>query len=91
METTRFQCRPELKKPLEEMAHQCQRSTDWVINKALETFLLHTEVEEKRWQETLEALEALEDVAAGRVGPSQKVDAWLDSLGTSDELPRPVG
>ena len=33
--------------------------------------------------------EARDDVAAGRLVSSARVKAWIDSIGTSDELPIP--
>ena len=34
-------------------------------------------------------VEAQADVAAGRLVSSAKVNAWIDSIGTDDELPVP--
>ena len=86
METTHLNLRPELKQPLQEMSVRLQKNTDWIINQALESFLMSDALEEERWQETIPALN---DIAAGRIVSTDKVDAWLDSWDTDHELPTP--
>jgi predicted transcriptional regulator len=52
---------------------------------------LETEAEEQRrlaWEAEMIA-EADADIAAGRLIDSAEIDAWIDSIGTDDELPPP--
>jgi predicted transcriptional regulator len=52
---------------------------------------VETEAEKQRrlaW-EAERIAEARADVAAGRLVPSEEVDAWINSIGTDHELPVP--
>ena len=57
-----------------------------MINKALEEFLERRTLEEKRWIDTLEAIES---VTSGKVIPENDVNEWLDSWGSENELEPP--
>ena len=87
MEPNVIKLRDDLKVPLEEMATRIQQSTDWVVNKAVELMLKGDRVAIRRWQETLAGLD---DIANGRLVSEERVDAWLDSWGTENELPPPL-
>lgn len=75
-----------LEQPLEVVTRDIHRSKNWVINEALREYLSHKELEKKRWQDTLEALE---DIRMGRVVDGDKVHAWLESWGTDNKLEVP--
>src|SRR3546814_17401353 len=64
-----------LAEKVEAMASRLERSRGWVVKQALAAWV---DQEEERHRMTLEALE---DVAAGRVIDQQAITAWADSLG----------
>ena len=68
---------------VDQMASRLERSRTWVIKQALSAWI---EQEEERDRLTLAALE---DVDAGRVIDHQAVQAWAESLSTSQPLPVP--
>lgn len=65
------------------MASRLERSRNWVIKQALSAWV---EQEEERDRLTQAALE---DVDAGHVIDHQAVQAWAESLSTSQPLPVP--
>lgn len=65
------------------MASRLERSRNWVIKQALSAWV---EQEEERDRLTQVALE---DVDAGHVIDHQAVQAWAESLSTSQPLPVP--
>lgn len=65
------------------MASRLERSRNWVIKQALSAWV---EQEEERDRLTQAALE---DVDAGHVIDHQAVQAWAESLSTSQPLPMP--
>lgn len=72
-----------LAEKVDQLAHRLERSRGWIIKQALTAWI---EQEEERSRLTREALE---DVDAGRVIDHQAVQAWADSLGTSEPRPLP--
>ena len=86
MSVTTVRLQPEIEKNLESMASKLHRSKGWLINQALTEYLQRHELEQTRWQETLEAMES---VAQGKVASADEVHAWLRSWGSADELPPP--
>ena len=68
------------------LAKKLDRSKNYLINQALKEFIAQQKLAEKRWQETLPALES---VRAGRTIPADKVFEWMRSWGTDNELPKP--
>jgi len=68
---------------VDEAAERLERSRGWVIKQALSDWLA---LEEERHRMTLEGLA---DVKAGRVVEHAQVRAWLQSLGTKNQLPEP--
>jgi len=86
MSVTTVRLQPELEENLGAMAEKLNRSKSWLINQALREFFERQEQEQIRWQETLQAMES---VAHGRVVSGESVNAWLQSWGSSDELPPP--
>ena len=86
MTVTTVRLQPEVESGLEAAAEKLHRTKSWVINQALREFLLRQELEQARWQETLQAMES---VARGKVVSEESVHAWLGSWGTKEELPPP--
>jgi predicted transcriptional regulator len=86
MTVTSVRLQPEVEKSLEAMASRLHRSKSWLINQALREYAERQRLEQARWQETLQALEAL---GAGRVVPAEAVHDWLKSWGNAKELPPP--
>jgi predicted transcriptional regulator len=86
MTVTTVRLQPEVEEGLEEIAGKLNRTKSWVINQALREFLEKQDLDQERWNETLEAMEA---VAQGRVVSGEAVHAWLASWGDADELPPP--
>jgi predicted transcriptional regulator len=86
MSVTSIRLQPELEEPLEALSKKLDRSKNYLINQALKEFIAQQELAEKRWQETLPALES---VKAGRTIPADKVFEWMRSWGTDNELPKP--
>lgn len=86
MGVTTIRLQPEVETGLEAMADKLHRSKNWLVNQAIREFVARQELEQSRWSETLTAMES---VAQGKVVPGQAVHAWLESWGSSDELPPP--
>lgn len=86
MSVTTVRLQPEVESGLEAVADKLHRTKSWVINQALREFLARQELEQARWQDTLQAMES---VAKGKVVSGEAVHAWLDSWGASGELPPP--
>lgn len=86
MSVTTVRLPPELERELEYTAGRLQRTKSWVINEALREYLARSREGQERWQQTLEALA---DVAQGRVIAGESVHEWLRSWGSADELPAP--
>lgn len=72
----------DFKKELDEVAGKLSRSRAWVIKHALRRFLAQRAEEERRWQETVEAIEAAD---RGETVEAEDVFGWLDTWGHSDE------
>jgi len=77
---------PDIEKTLEEAAEKLQRSKNWLINPAIKEFLQKESLENKRWQDTLAALDSL---SAGKVVEGVSVRSWLESWGSDTELEKP--
>ncbi len=86
MSVTSIRLQPEVESGLEAMSDKLHRSKNWLINQAIREFVARQELEQSRWKETLTAMES---VAHGRVVSGQAVHSWLESWGTSNELPPP--
>lgn len=86
MSVTTVRLQPEVESGLEAVADKLHRTKSWVINQALREFLARQELEQARWQDTLQAMES---VAKGKVVSGEAVHAWLDSWGDRSELPAP--
>jgi len=86
MSVTTVRLQPELEENLGAMAEKLNRSKSWLINQALREFFERQALEQNRWQETLQAMES---VAQGKVVSGEAVNTWLQSWGSSNELPPP--
>ena len=86
MSVTSVRIEDDLEQPLEAAANDMNRSKGWIINEALREYLQHKQLQEKHWQDTIEALE---DIRMGRTIDGNKVHAWLESWGTNEELEIP--
>ncbi|MBP7900953.1 MAG: ribbon-helix-helix protein, CopG family [Gammaproteobacteria bacterium] len=86
MSVTTVRLQPDIEQSLQAMAEALQRSKNWVINQAVKEFAEKQALEQQRWQETLQAMTS---VAQGQVVAGDDVHAWLQSWGTTEELPVP--
>ena len=86
MSVTSIRLQKELEIPLEELAIKLRRSKNWLINQAVKEFVERGVEEDKRWSETLQALDSVEH---GKVVDSEEVHQWLESWGKDDGLPPP--
>lgn len=76
----------DLMERLDAAAARLRRSKGWVINDAVREYLEREELQQRRDQETREALAELE---AGSLVDGDDVVAWLDSWGSDNELEPP--
>ena len=86
MGVTSIRLQPEIENPLEKLARKLDRSKNYLINQAIKEFLARKILDEKKWNETLEALES---VKSNRVIEEQDVNEWLDSWGKDNESKPP--
>ncbi len=86
MGVTSVRLQPEIENPLEKLANKLDRSKNYLINQAIKEFLVRKSLEEKKWNETLEALDS---VKSNRVVAEQDVNEWLDSWGKDNEIKPP--
>ncbi len=86
MSVTSIRLQKDLETPLEELAKKLNRSKNWLINQAVKEFVAKGSLEEKRWAETLQALDSVE---RGQVVGSEEVHQWMESWGKDDELSSP--
>jgi predicted transcriptional regulator len=73
----------ELAEQLAELANKLHRSKSWLISAAVKDFIARADDDTRRWEQTLEALDA---VKAGRLVDGDDVDDWLSRWGSDDEL-----
>ncbi|MBL1321046.1 MAG: ribbon-helix-helix protein, CopG family [Methylophaga sp.] len=86
MGVTSIRLQPEIESPLQKLANKLDRSKNYLINQAIKEFLARKILDEKKWNETLEALES---VKSNRVIEEQDVNEWLDSWGKDNEQKPP--
>ena len=86
MSVTSIRLQKELETPLEELAKKLHRSKNWLINQAVKEFVEKGALEERRWIETLQALDSVEQ---GVVVDSNNVHEWLDTWGMEEETSPP--
>lgn len=73
----------ELVQRLDEYADRLERSRGWIVKEAVGAWI-DREMERDRLTR-----EALQSADAGRLIDHERVEEWLDSLGTSDPKPVP--
>jgi len=86
MSVTTVRLQAEVEQHLEAIANRLHRSKGWVINQALSEYIEKQQLEQERWQQTLEAMES---AAQGKVVDGNEVHEWLKSWGTEDERDAP--
>ncbi len=86
MGVTSVRLQPEIENPLEQLATKLDRSKNYLINQAIKEFLARKMLDEKKWSETLEALES---VKSNKVFDEHEVNEWLDSWGKDNEKKPP--
>jgi predicted transcriptional regulator len=86
MGVTSIRLQPEIENPLNKLANKLDRSKNYLINQAIKEFLARKLLDEKKWNETLEALES---VKSNKVIEEQDVNEWLDSWGKDKEQKPP--
>lgn len=88
MSITSVRLNTDIETPLEDLAKKLDRSKSYLINQAVKEFIARQSVEDDRWQQTLEAIEA---VQKGEAIDESDVNAWLNSWGTEQVIPVPKG
>jgi len=86
MSITSVRLSPEVEEKLAAVAERARRTKSWIINEAVRDYLGRLGEDEKRWQETLEALAS---VRAGRVVEGDDVLEWIASWGKKAEKKPP--
>ena len=86
MGVTSVRLQPEIESPLEKLATKLDRSKNYLINQAIKEFLARKSLEDKKWNETLEALDS---VKSNRIVAEQDVNEWLNSWGKDNEIKPP--
>ena len=86
MSVTTVRLQAEIEQHLEAIASRLHRSKGWVINQALAEYIEKQQLEQARWNQTLEAMES---AAHGNVVEASEVHRWLHSWGTDNEQDAP--
>jgi predicted transcriptional regulator len=86
MGITSVRLSPEVEEKLAAVAERARRTKSWIINEAVRDYLGRLGEDERRWQETLEALAS---VRAGRVVEGDDVMEWIASWGKKAEKKPP--
>ncbi len=86
MAITSIRLQSDIEPNLEKLASKLHRSKNWLINQAIREYIENEQIESKRWEETLLALESVKN---GKGIPEEKVDIWLQSWGTKNEEQAP--
>ena len=85
MGVTSNRLKPEIERPLEELATKLDRSKNYIINQATKEYIERQSVEDQQWSEMLEALKSIK---SGSSLPEEEVNAWLESWGSGEEMSR---
>lgn len=78
-----FRVDEQIKDALESLAEATQRSKSFLASEALKDYLAR-----EAWQ-VAHIKEGIRQADEGQTVPHEEVDAWMASLGTRNELPRP--
>jgi len=82
MGVTSIRLQPEVEKPLDILSKKLDRSRNYLINQAIKEFIENRAIEDRRWAETLTALESVKN---GEVIEETEVMDWLKSWGSKNE------
>lgn len=82
MRVTSIRLSAEVEQKLAQVAERARRTKSWLINEAVKDYLVRLGQDERRWQETLDALAS---VNAGRVIEGDEVLNWIASWGKKAE------
>lgn len=86
MRVTSVRLSPEIEEKLESVAQRARRTKSWLINEAVKDYLDRLGQDERRWQETVEALAS---VKTGRIVDGDDIMKWLASWGRKVEKKPP--
>ncbi len=86
MGVTSIRLQPEVQEPLENLSKKLDRSKNYLINQAIKEFLERKSLDDKRWSETMKAIDS---VKSGKLIDEKNVNDWLDSWGSENELEPP--
>jgi predicted transcriptional regulator len=87
MSVTSVRIRTDLQEQLEKLSGKLHRSKNWIVNEALQSYLVNQMTEAERWQETLQAIES---VKAGQTIDADSVHEWMNSWGQKKEKKPPI-
>lgn len=87
MSVTTVRLEQGIEERLTALGERLQRNRSWLINQAVKEYTERQELEQRRWQETLEALDG---VARGEVVDGEQVLAWLRTWGSGSDKPFPL-
>jgi len=86
MRVTSVRLSPEIEEKLESIAERARRTKSWLINEAVKDYLDRLGQDERRWQETVDALAS---VKAGRIVHGDGIMNWLATWGKKAEKKPP--
>ena len=86
MTVTGFQLDADLNQRLDDVAVQLKRKKDWLVNVAVKQFIENTELKHRMHEETMEALDTVEQ---GEYHDGAEVLEWVGSWFSDHELPGP--
>ncbi len=86
MRVTSVRLSPEVEEKLAQVAERARRTKSWLINEAVRDYINRLGLDERRWQETLEALAS---VKAGRMVDGERMMQWIASWGRKTEKKPP--
>jgi predicted transcriptional regulator len=86
MPMTSVRMTDEMQLRLDQLADNDQRSRSWEINTAVKEYV---ERRERELQMLAETRDAMKDVENNQIIDGDKVNAWLESWGSDDELAPP--
>ncbi len=86
MSITSVRLKPEIAKPLKDLAKKLDRSKSYLINEAVAEYLLKQDQDQQRWDQTLAAINSIKE---GQSIDGEAVNQWLESWGGENELKPP--
>ncbi len=86
MSVTSIRLNSDIEAPLEELAQRLDRSKNYLINQAIKEFVARQTMDDPRWEDTLQALEA---VKKGKLIYESEVISWLKTWGSDSESSPP--